>query len=255
MRPPLRIAVLECDTPLPNTHAKYGGYGGVFESLLRESAKKLADDNEPYQLDPDRDLQISKWDVVNDDKYPKLEDIDAILISGSKHNAFDDHPWIIRLVEYTKQVYAHDRARIIGVCFGHQIVGRALGAPVGRSEAGWEISVCDVDLTDKGKELFGKDKLSLQQMHRDIVKDYPKEVIPLASSPRCSVQGMYIPRRLITLQGHPEFTEEIVSEILTTRNKLRVFSDEECQEALSRVKNKHDGLVAGAAFLRFLLEE
>lgn len=92
-------------------------------------------------------------------------------------------------------------------------------------------------------------------MHRDIVKDYPKEVIPLASSPRCSVQGMYIPRRLITLQGHPEFTEEIVSEILTTRNKLRVFSDEECQEALSRVKNKHDGLVVGAAFLRFLLEE
>ena len=83
MRPPLRIAVLECDTPLPNTHAKYGGYGGVFESLLRESAKKLSDDNEPYQLDPDRDLQISKWDVVNDDKYPKLEDIDAILISGS----------------------------------------------------------------------------------------------------------------------------------------------------------------------------
>lgn len=83
MRPPLRIAVLECDTPLPNTHAKYGGYGGVFESLLRASAKKLNDDNGPYQLDPDRDLQISKWNIVDEDKYPNLEDIDAILISGS----------------------------------------------------------------------------------------------------------------------------------------------------------------------------
>jgi GMP synthase-like glutamine amidotransferase len=49
--------------------------------------------------------------------------------------------------------------RIIGVCFGHQILGRALGVPVGRSDIGWEIAVCDVDLTEKGKALFGKDTL------------------------------------------------------------------------------------------------
>jgi len=30
---PLRIAILECDTPLPGTSSKYGGYGGVFTSL------------------------------------------------------------------------------------------------------------------------------------------------------------------------------------------------------------------------------
>lgn len=54
---------------------------------------------------------------------------------------------------------AQDRVRIIGVCFGHQILGRALGVKVGRSEVGWEISVCEMDLTDKGKELFGRDKL------------------------------------------------------------------------------------------------
>lgn len=54
---------------------------------------------------------------------------------------------------------AQDRVRIIGVCFGHQILGRALGVKVGRNDAGWEISVCDVDLTEKGKELFQRDKL------------------------------------------------------------------------------------------------
>ena len=49
--------------------------------------------------------------------------------------------------------------RIIGVCFGHQIVGRAMGARLGRNERGWEASVVDVDLTPKGKEIFGKDTL------------------------------------------------------------------------------------------------
>ena len=76
-------------------------------------------------------------------------------------NAFDDDPWIVRLVDFVKEVLAQDRVRIIGVCYGHQIVGRALGAKVARSESGeWEVSVCRVTQTEKGKELFGgKDSL------------------------------------------------------------------------------------------------
>ena len=51
---------------------------------------------------------------------------------------------------------AQSQVRVIGVCYGHQIVGRALGAKVARSEGGaWEVSVCQVNLTAKGKELFG----------------------------------------------------------------------------------------------------
>lgn len=49
--------------------------------------------------------------------------------------------------------------RVIGVCFGHQIVGRALGVPVERSDAGWELSVLPVQLSAKGKEVFQRDHL------------------------------------------------------------------------------------------------
>lgn len=80
MPAPLRIAVLECDTPLPNIHNRYNGYGGVFTELLKASAKAL---NKPDQLDPENGLDISKWDVVNAAEYPRLEDVDAVLLSGS----------------------------------------------------------------------------------------------------------------------------------------------------------------------------
>ena len=81
MKQPLRIAVLECDTPLAQTKAKYGGYGGVFEALLRSSARAL---NQPDRIHPESGFEITKWDVVNDeDKYPDLKDIDVILITGS----------------------------------------------------------------------------------------------------------------------------------------------------------------------------
>lgn len=67
--------------------------------------------------------------------------------------------WVNHLVEFTQSVLAQDRVRLLGIRFGHQIVGRALGVKVGRSDQGWEVALCDVDLTAKGKELFGRDKL------------------------------------------------------------------------------------------------
>lgn len=81
----------------------------------------------------------------------------AVLEIG--HSAFDDNPWILRLVDYVAKALAHPRIRVIGVCFGHQIVGRAMGVKVARSDIGWETSVCGVELSKKGKEVFGQDGL------------------------------------------------------------------------------------------------
>jgi GMP synthase-like glutamine amidotransferase len=75
------------------------------------------------------------------------------------HNSFEDVPWINTLVDFTARILKQNRIRIIGVCFGHQIVGRAMGVKVGRNDDGWEAAVHDVDLSEKGKQLFGKDKL------------------------------------------------------------------------------------------------
>jgi hypothetical protein len=65
----------------------------------------------------------------------------------------------VKLVEFVKKVLAQDRVRLIGICFGHQIIGRALDQKVGRSDRGWEVSVTPMQLTAKGKELFGVEEL------------------------------------------------------------------------------------------------
>lgn len=92
-------------------------------------------------------------------------------------------------------------------------------------------------------------------MHRDIVFSYPQNVTPLGSSPRCAVQGMYSPRRFISVQGHPEFTKEIISDIIEARSKAGIFTDEESKDAMARAGNENDGIAVGVAFLKFLLEE
>ncbi|KAL4784226.1 class I glutamine amidotransferase-like protein [Aspergillus varians] len=248
---PLRLAVLECDTPAPSSNAKYGGYVGVFTSLLHASIQEL---HKPNPVSPDSILDISRFDVVTAQEYPSLENVDAVLLTGSKHNSFEDDPWILKLVEFTKKAIADPRVKLLGICFGHQIIGRAMGVEVGRNSAGWEIAVCEVRLSEKGRELFGVETLKIQQMHRDIVFAHPDGVVPLGASPTCEVQGMYKEGKFITVQGHPEFREDIVTEVVRLRAEAGVFDKEQAEDALSRAGKPHDGIAIGVAFLKFLLE-
>jgi hypothetical protein len=91
-------------------------------------------------------------------------------------------------------------------------------------------------------------------MHRDEASEFPKGTIPLARNDISATQAMYIPKRMIAVQGHPEFTEDMVREILKARHENGTFSDPVYEEGLSRVGNEQDGVAIAQAFLRFLRE-
>jgi hypothetical protein len=82
MKPPLRIAILECDTPLEGTRTKYGGYGGVFTALLHSAADGLGRPD----VSSTRGLELSIFDVVGKQEYPDLDNIDAVLMTGSSRS-------------------------------------------------------------------------------------------------------------------------------------------------------------------------
>lgn len=91
-------------------------------------------------------------------------------------------------------------------------------------------------------------------MHRDIVFDIPEGSTLIGSNSICSVQGMYYPGRYITVQGHPEFTNDIISEILTNRHAVGVFNDEVFSDGIKRAPIPHDGVAIGRTFLKFMRE-
>jgi len=91
-------------------------------------------------------------------------------------------------------------------------------------------------------------------MHRDIVyPPLPKDVQSLGSSPKCELHGLYQRGNLITVQGHPEFDEEIMREIVVARHALGIFTPEIYEDAMSRLGTKRDGDLVGQVFLKFLL--
>ena len=78
MKAKTRLAILECDTPLPNTRERYGGYGGVFKALLNNGAKA-----EGF-ASVDDVFDISMHQIESDpDCYPDINTVDALLLTGS----------------------------------------------------------------------------------------------------------------------------------------------------------------------------
>ncbi len=91
-------------------------------------------------------------------------------------------------------------------------------------------------------------------MHRDIVSAYPPDIIPLGDSPICQVQGMFLPGRFITVQGHPEFNDEITVEVVILRGAQGIFTKEQTEDGLSRAGRPHDGVAVGMAFLKLMIQ-
>ncbi|KAI0041907.1 class I glutamine amidotransferase-like protein [Auriscalpium vulgare] len=147
---------------------------------------------------------------------------------GSAASAYEDVEWINKLVSWTARLATtKPQIKIIGICFGHQIIARALGGecvPNGK----WEVGVTEVSLTPLGQRIFGADTFDIEQMHRDHVPTVPPTFHLLGSTPVSQNQGMVRfadgraavgsdalpPVHILTLQGHPEFTAGIVKEIV-----------------------------------------
>jgi GMP synthase-like glutamine amidotransferase len=157
--------------------------------------------------------------------------------------------------------------RFTGICFGHQILCRTLGSTVQPNENGeWELSHTPIELTDVGRSLFGfpssEKYIRLHQMHLDTVLDAPSpektsllppdtKVHVWGSSKHTDVQGVYIPRRLFTTQGHMEFDQAMVKRQLEMRVDSGSVKEDDAAEAAERAEWMHDGLVVAKAVLRF----
>lgn len=88
-------------------------------------------------------------------------------------------------------------------------------------------------------------------MHHDVVFEPPQGGTVLASNAKCDVHAMYEANRYIAIQGHPEFTGDIVNEIIELRG-IPLFGEEIYKGGLEHSYDDHDGVLVARSFVRFL---
>ena len=115
----------------------YGGYFNVFVSA--------------FGCGCDGDAGEEAWDMFRavDGVLPTEKDLDGydgFVISGSPYDAYADERWILRLCLLVQDLVVA-RKRLLGICFGHQVICRALGGRVGKARVGgWDIGIREVTM-------------------------------------------------------------------------------------------------------------
>ena len=150
------------------------------------------------------------WQVVDGEPLPEVDAADGWLISGSRHGAYEDHPWIKPLEAFIRAAYgAH--VPVVGICFGHQIIAQAMGGKVEKFARGWSVGATRYD--------FDGQQLVLNAWHQDQVVERPESARVLAHNDFCENAALLYDDRMLTIQAHPEFQPAFIDGLIRTRGK------------------------------------
>lgn len=170
-----------------------GDYGEMFERLLAGQG-----------------LSFRIYSVVEMEFPDGVHDCKGWLITGSRHGAYEDHPFIRPLEKFIREAYA-EGVPMVGICFGHQIIAQALGGKVEKFKGGWSVGPTRYRMT--GGEL------TLNAWHQDQVVEKPNEAEVVGASPFCENAALVYGDRAFTVQAHPEFDNEFLANLILARGK------------------------------------
>ncbi|KAJ1426159.1 Glutamine amidotransferase [Sesbania bispinosa] len=194
-----RFGVLVCAKDSEYVRKMYGGYFGVYVRMLEEEGES--------------------WDMYNVacGEFPKDEDLglyDGFVITGSSSDAHGNDAWILHLITFLNKLDSMHK-KILGICFGHQILGRALGGKVARSPTGWDIGIRSITLSSSLPLPFSSlhlpPSLSVVEFHMD---ELPAKAEVIAWSDKTGIEMFRYGDHILGIQGHPEFSKDIVLHLI-----------------------------------------
>jgi len=231
----MKLGILKTDTVRPEWVPGYGEYPDMFVALLS-------------QLDPT--LEFIVWDAEHGELPTDIDAVDAYLITGSKSSVYEDKPWIHGLEEFIRQLNTRKK-KLVGICFGHQLVAQALGGKTEKSTKGWGVGLhthtfsSQPDWHDAGAADF-----RVLVSHQDQVTQVATGSTVLAGSEFCENAVCQIGDHILTFQGHPEFLPDYSREIMNFRRET--IGEDNYKTGMASLENDPETDRIGRWILSFL---
>ena len=222
----MHIGILKTDAVRTEWVAQFGEYPEMFVQLVGNANPEAT---------------FSTWDV-EEGIHPTQDDIDSVdgfIITGSKSSAYEDKQWIRDLEGLIQRLHAA-RKKMVGICFGHQVIAQALGGVVSKSDKGWGVGINVYALGGAPFKDGHTGQLKLIASHQDQVHVLPPGAQNVVSNPHCENAGFVMGDHIFTLQGHPEFVPNYSEAIMAFRCDM-IGSERVAEGRASLETHQHEG--------------
>lgn len=229
------IGVLVTGRPVEKTEQVRGG----FYELTRQAAG---------------DSWRGEWlamDACSGEPLPAPEELAGVVITGSPARLPEPEPWMKPALGYTRALVAA-KTPVLGVCFGHQMLGQALGGCVGRNPRGREIGTVSLEVLGENPLVEHAERVHVNMTHVDSVLTLPAGARLLARTdlePHALVQ---FDEFAWGVQFHPEIDAEVMVHYIDGRRELIEADGIDVDEILGRVGDADAGRMVMQRFLRWL---
>ena len=201
----MRLGLLVCDHVRPEFEHISGDYPDMFRRL--------------FAGHPEVDVVV--YDVISGEIPADPSECDAWITTGSRYSVNDDEQWIRDLEEFVRET-AKKEVPFVGICFGHQLIAKALGGTVVRSDRGWGVGIKEVEVDN---ELGLGSSYRILNSHQDQVEDLPPGAEVLGWSDHCPVSMLGVGENIIGSQGHPEFDVDYSRALMEMRRGTVIAED------------------------------
>src|SRR6476661_9820166 len=192
----MKVAILETGRPPGTLADTFGDYPAMFEQLLGPGFEAKSFDVQAGEL-------------------PDPAAHGAYLITGSPAGVYEPLPWIEPLQEFIRS--ASD-AKMVGICFGHQVMAEALGGHVEKSDKGWGAGLHRYSILRSEPWMDGAAEIAAPASHQDQVVVQPPHTDVVARSNFTEFAGLaWIDRPAISFQFHPEFSPAFAKALIEKR--------------------------------------
>ncbi|HEV7380414.1 MAG TPA: amidotransferase [Dyadobacter sp.] len=222
----MKVGLLECDHVREELVHIAGDYRQIFPALF-------------LQVAPDWEFHF--YDVCNGHFPESVDDCDVYICTGSKSSIYDNEPWIEKLKDFVRQI-SKSHSAFVGVCFGHQLLGEALGGKVKKSARGWCVGIHTLKLLEEESWMQPcQGELNLLMMCQDQVLQLPPDSKLLASADDCPNAMFLVGDKMLGIQAHPEFSRQYNKGLMELR--VERIGAEKVQQGIASLDQHSDELI------------
>lgn len=229
----MKVGILKTGRPPKPAIPQFGTYPDMFMRLLGP------------------DTYAWRTYAVDEGEWPQRpEEQDAYIVTGSSCGVYDPEPWIGGLMDFLRS--AKGRAKLVGVCFGHQAMAQAFGGEVVKSGKGWGIGEHEYTVLSQEPWMDGAETIRLPASHQDQVVKAPPGADVIAASAFTPFGALaWRDQPAISLQLHPEFEPAYAMALIEAR-RGKTYADDQADAAIASYGRPDDRARVGQWIRNFL---